>query len=328
MKRFLILLITVLLFDTGNSFAQNLEITVLNKNSIPMPYAYILLNNKPIAVSDTMGIAFISSNKLTLNDTLSVSYLGASPTWILYDQSLKTRMKHSFILDESGFMLSEAVVTYLNIERLFKKSFKDVPLLNYNCKMTASFDAMLTFKTKTNHPIIGTFEATNERYLPRFWNWFDPPVKFYSKSDTTGMLRYLNYYTHEVLNLCNLSIWIWQTNNKFKARPFYSYLGEKDNFKVFRFSYPQSFLKDYYYQIILYLDKDSKYLKHVEVDALNDQSDNKYYGNKFNLTFDCELFKNSNSKLKTIYLPVNIHYTTQPINNNKVDIRITNISIK
>lgn len=328
MMRFHILLITALFFQNGITNAQNLEITVLNKNSIPMPYAYILLNNKPIAVSDTIGMAIIPQSNLVLNDTISVSYLGAAPTWIIYDQSLKNTKKHCFYLDESGFMLNEAVVTYQNIEKLFKKSFKDVPLLNYNCKMTASFDAKFTFKTKTNHPITGTFEATNERYLPRFWNWFDPPVKIYTKSDTTGLRLFLNYYTHEVLNLCNLSIWIWQSKSKTKAKPFYSYLGEKDSFKVFRFSYPQSFIKDYYYQIILYLDKDSKYLNHVEVDALNNQSDNKYFGSKINLTFDCEVFNHSNSKMKTIYLPVNIHYTTQQINNNNVDFKITNISIK
>jgi len=328
MKRFLILIITVLFFHNEITIAQNLEITVLNKNSIPMPYAYILLNNRPIAVSDTIGMAIIPQNKFVLNDTISVSYLGASPTWIIYDQSLKNTKKHCFYLDETGYMLKEAVVTYQNVEKLFKKSFKDIPILKYKCKMTASFDVRYSSPDKQYHPIIGTFEASNETYLPRFWSWFDPPIKFYSQSDTVGMLRYINYNTHEVLNLCNLSIFIWQTKNKYKAKPFYTYLGEKESFKVFRFSYPQSFLKDYYYQIILYLDKDSKYLKHVEVDALNDQSDNKYFGSKFNLTFDCELFKNSNSKMGTIYLPVNIHYTTQPISNRKVDFRITNISIK
>lgn len=328
MKQFLILIITILFFATGITFAQNLEITVLNKNSIPMPYAYILLNNKPIGVSDTMGIAIIPANNLTLNDTLSVSYLGASPTWVLYDQSLKNSMKHSFYLDESGYMLSEAVVTYQNVEKLFRKNFKDIPLLNYNCKMTASFDARFVYNNKIYQPITGTFEAINERYLPRFWGWFDPPIKFYTKSDTTHLKLFLDNYTHQVLNLSNLSIWLWQSKSKKKAKPFISYLGEKDNFKVFRFSYPQSFLYDYYYQIIIYLDKDSKYLKHVEIDALNNQPDNKYHGDKFTLTFDCEVFKPSSSKMKTIYLPVNIKYTAQQINNNNVDFKITNISIK
>lgn len=293
-----------------------------------MPYAYVLLNNKPIAVSDTMGIAIIPLKNLTLNDTLSVSYLGASPAWILYDQPLKTRMKHTFVLDESGYMLSEAVVTYQNVEKLFKKSFKDVPLLNYNCIMTASFDARFIYNNKIYQPIIGTLEAKNERYIPRYWGWFDPPINFYTKSDTTGMMRFLNLYTHQILTLSNLSISIWQTKNKFKEKPFYSYLGEKDNFKVFRFSYPQSFLKDYYYQIILNIDKNSKYLKSVEVDALNNQPDNPAYGSKFTLTFDVELIKSSNSKNKPIYLPVNIHYITNMTKNNKVDIEITDISIE
>jgi len=75
MKRYFLLIITVLLWQ-GISFAKNIEITVLNKNSQPMPNAFILVNGKPSATSDTLGVAMIPINKLVNKDTISVRYLG------------------------------------------------------------------------------------------------------------------------------------------------------------------------------------------------------------------------------------------------------------
>ncbi|MDP3003598.1 MAG: hypothetical protein Q8N38_10775 [Bacteroidales bacterium] len=78
-----ILIIILLFLQNGITIAQNIEFTVLNKNSQPMPYAYILINGKPTEISDTMGIAIIPINKLAEKDTITVSYLGASPAWII-----------------------------------------------------------------------------------------------------------------------------------------------------------------------------------------------------------------------------------------------------
>jgi hypothetical protein len=79
-NRFLLLFLSALYLYTGKTLAQNIEITVLNKNSIPMPYAFILINGKPITVNDTLGRGLIPINKLRDNDTISVNYLAKSKT--------------------------------------------------------------------------------------------------------------------------------------------------------------------------------------------------------------------------------------------------------
>lgn len=316
----------------GIILAQNIEITVLNKNSQPMPYAYILVNNKPVEVSDTMGIAIIPINKLKDNDTISVSYLGATPAWIIYDGSLKEVKKYSFHLDESGYNLNEVVVTYQDIEKLFRKSIKSLPVLNYDCKMTAKFNSKLSFDQTINmhqEPIYGTLEATNDtRFRPRQWNWFDPPLKFITDSDTSKMTQSLNFNIHSALLFANFSLYIWEQNIKRAGKPFYSYLGEKDNLKIFRITYPKTFLVGFYYQIILYVDKDTKYIKSVEIEAFNNEPNinNSLY--KFSLWYDCELYTHKKPKMNTIYLPVNIRYTYQVVDISTFDLTLSDISIK
>lgn len=335
MNRFFLLFFSLLLLRNGITRGQSFEITVLNKNSQPMPYAYILVNNKPVEVSDTMGIAIIPLNKLAINDTISVSYLGASPAWIIYDGSLKENKKHSFHLDESGYNLNEVVVTYQDIEKQFRKSIKSVPVLNYNCKMTAKFDASLKFDPNLNnidkkfYSFSGTIEAVNDlSFKQRYWNWFDPPVKFNTNSDTTRMSRSLNYHTHRALNDCNISLWRFQNEKKYKGKPIYSYLGEKDNNKVFRISYPKTWFAGFYYQILFYVDKDSKYINSVEIDAFNDEPDANNDLTKFSIKYDCELFTQSKPKMNTIYLPNNVYYRLQLINKTQFDLKISDISIK
>ena len=336
MKRFFLLVVTVLLLHNGITLSQNIEITVLNKNSQPMPYAYILINNKPVEVSDTMGIAIIPVNMLKDNDTISVSYLGASPAWIIYDGSLKENKKHSFHLDESGYNLNEVVVTYQDIEKLFRKSIKSIPVLNYDCKMNAKFSYKLSLDQTVNkvsginkEPIFGTLVAKNDmKFKPKKWNWFDPPLKFITDCDTTRMTQSLNFNAHSAFFFANFSLYIWEHNIKRAGKPFYSYLGEKDNFKVFRISYPKTFFVGYYYQIILYVDKNTKYIKSVEIEAFNNEPDINNYFYKFSLRYDCELYTTKKPKMNTIYLPVNIHYIFQVVNISMVDLTLSDISIK
>jgi hypothetical protein len=328
-------LTTILLFQTGLTIAQNIEITVLNKNSNPMPYAYILVNKKPVEVTDTMGKAKIPLNKLADNDTISASYLGASPIWIIYDESLKLSKKHSFYLDESGYNLNEVVVTYQDIEKLFRKSTKSLPVINYNCKMEAKFNSKLSYDRKVypvisnfEKPIFGTLEATNDtRFKSKRWNWFDQ-LKFITDSDTTKMSGSLKFHTHSALFFANFSLYIWEHDIKLNAKPFYSYLGEKDNFKVFRISYPKTYFVGYYYQIILFVDKDTKYIKSAEIEALNKEPDKDNNIYKFSIKYDCEIYTHKKPKMNTVYLPVNMHYIFEIVNNSMVDLNISDVSIK
>lgn len=326
MKKILLLIVPVLLLHDGITLAQNIEITVLNKNSQPMPYAYIMVNGKPTSVSDQFGIAIISINKLTDKDTISVSYLGVPPAWTIYDESLKESKKHCFYLNESTYMLSDVVVSYKDIKKLFNKSTKKIPVLNYNCIMNANFDANLTFPDQKVYLASGTLEAFNE--LSRHQGWFHHPIKFITESDTikTGIL--LNLYTHHALNFIYQALALCLQGSLEEYKPSYTYLGEKDNYNVFRISYPQNNYTGYPFQIILSVDKNTRYIHSVEFKAINTEANMNKHFIELSLKYDCEIFTLKKPKMDTVYLPVKIQYKAQTFNGLLVDIKLSDVSIK
>lgn len=68
--------------------------------------------------------------------------------------------------------------------------------------------------------------------------------------------------------------------------------------------------------------------KPVEVEAFNDEPDMNNNVHRVSLKFDCELFTHENPKRKIIYLPVNVHYCYEVVNQMKFDLKISDVSIK
>jgi hypothetical protein len=194
--------------------------------------------------------------------------------------------------------------------------------------MDAKFDAKLTYPNRKGYSVFGTMETSNDRITPVNWNWFAPPIKFITNSDTTRMGQFLNLQAHLALNNSFLTLWRWQNDKKFRAKPIYSYLGDKDNSKVFRILYSKIWFENTYYQIVFYVDKGTKYIKSVEVEALTDEPDKSGNIHRIGLKFDCELFTNGNPKRNTIYLPVNIEYCYEVINQMKFELKISDVSIE
>jgi hypothetical protein len=322
-----------LLLSCELTFAQEIEIKVLNKNSEPMPYAYILINGKPVTVSDTLGKAVIPINILRDKDTIGVSYLGTLPISIVFNDSLKFKGKHSFFLDESGFALNEVFVTYVDVEKLLKNSIKDLPVIFYDCKLSANFhyDFVSLKNNQSTKIISGILEATNNpRFEPKHWNWFDPPLRFITINDTNRLEKSLNFNTHTALWFTNLSVHLWQLKNK-RAKPIYSYLGEQDSFKVFRISYPKSFIQNFYYQTLLYVDKQTKFIRHVEIDAYNDEPlkpPSNIYQYRFSLKYDCEIYTHKKPKRTSIYFPTNITYVFQTLGYSNINLTLSDLEIK
>jgi hypothetical protein len=299
----------------------------LNKESVPVPYAFILINGKPVTITDTLGIGMIPVNILKNNDTIGISYLGAKTESKIFNQSLREGKKLSFYIDESGFNLNEVIVTYQDNEKLFRKAVKEIPALNYNCQMDAEFDAKLIYPDKSVYSVSGAFEAANGlRHTAEYLNWDAPPLKIFSSSDTAVIGRYLDPEIRVVFFNIYQSLSIWQYKGKLIKKPYYNYLGEKENLRVFRISYPPGYISNFYLQIVLYVDKSSKYIHSVEIEAFEASgNDNRL---RFSLKFDCNVFSNKNTKLNRIYLPDNIKFRYQNIDKLQFDLNIRNISVK
>jgi len=70
-------------------------------------------------------------------------------------------------------ILNNVVVTYQDIEKFYNKSIISIPEINYNCLMTAKFDAKIIRTNQTVYPASGTFEAENE-WWPKWLKKFTP----------------------------------------------------------------------------------------------------------------------------------------------------------
>jgi hypothetical protein len=116
---------------------------------------------------------------------------------------------------------------------------------------------------------------------------------------------------------------IWQNSKKIKT--YYSYLGEQDIYKVFRIVYPKTYIKDWNYQIILYVDKNTKDIKFVKVEALKDDPNGN--SERLTLNYNCEVYTNKIQKKETIYLPNNIKYIYKRLRNEQCDLIISDISL-
>lgn len=317
------------ILQLGITNAQNLEITVLNRSSQPVPYAYILINGVATEITDTLGKTKIPLQKLKENDTISISYLGAAPATTVFDKSLRESKKYCFVLDESSYNLDEVVITYSDIERLFKRSCDYLPPLNYNCILKSNFDAIFYSGNKTKN-ISGQLEAENEifsqDFVPYQKGWFHLPIVFKTENDTVGITRQLAMHTHIILDLINKSIGLsqYQLINRTKFKPEFNYLGEKDGYKVFRLTYRTS--DGGCFQNILYLDKKTKTINSAEIDFAKPIASSNYLYN-YNIKFDCRVFTHKRPMRNPVYVPENINYAFK-YGDWQADLRIYNISIK
>lgn len=328
MSRPILSLITGFLLLSLFGQAQNIEIKVLNTKSQPLHYAFILINSRPQTISDTSGIALIPINKLKINDTISVSYLGTSPLWITYDSILQESKSHCFYLDESGFELNELVVVYVDQEKLFKKSIKDISEINYNCFMTAQFTATVTEPHQLSRNLSGTFKVENELWSKKFtarkYGWFHHPITFNTNSDSSSISQMLDYHTHFALNIINMALLLSRQKPNTIYKPSYSYLGEKENYKVFRISYPQANIVGCPYQIIISVDKNTKQINSAKIEAINTDPKNNKNFEKVIIEFNCNPFEMSSSKMNTVYLPSDIRYSAHLHNGTNIEMMITN----
>lgn len=328
MKNIYLLILAGLTWHSA-AMAQNLKITVRNDASEPLPYAFVYVKGKPVAVTDSLGIALIPSNRFADNDTIYASFLGTEPQWVVYDKALKQVGKHDFVLPEIySLTIDEPVIVRGDIEKLFRKYTNFTSALNYNCTLDARFEAVFHTAGHKDRSVSGQLKAGNQVWSKDFssyrqMGWFHRPMEFVTQSDTSGISGLLRRHSFIALNSINSALQISGQKKVGSYRPYYGYLGKKDGCRIFRISYPEYSARRAC-QILLYVDEHTKDIRSAEVEFVN-QETNKY---KVRITCDCIVFTHKRPRMDTVLIPVNLHYQLLVANEPEVDIKIYDPLIK
>jgi hypothetical protein len=127
--KFLIAL--TLAITTTALHAQNLTVSVKFDNNDPVGYAYISINNKIIAATDSVGVALIPIDKINLQDTIAAYFVGYGRESVLITDEVKREMACDIILTRTYDMDEIVVVGPVDTEALYKKYTVSLPFYHY-----------------------------------------------------------------------------------------------------------------------------------------------------------------------------------------------------
>lgn len=324
MKKLIISLL-YLAYAAGSAYAQQIEIRTFDADSSAMPYAFIYLNNRGIGITDTAGRIVIPSGAISVGDTISVTYLGMKPQTVVCGNSAKTYSV--YLIEAKEFNIDEVIVTPGDAEKMFRKYSKITSEVNYNCVMNADFEG-----TINNSKISGSFNVGNEiwskEFLPRSKGWFHHPINFTSLKgigEDTIKKRMLNNSIHVAFNMLNSFLGISRANIIKEYRPYYRYLGNENDHRIFRISYPKDskMFLGYPAQAILYINKNTKDIDYIEIELFNEDDQG-----TFSITSSFEIFNHKNPRKNPVLLPVNFKYHATVKDRIDIELDFSNISFK
>lgn len=325
-----ILFIILLTVHVSMVSAQRLKVTVQDGDSRGLPYAHLKINGTPVSATDTLGIGYIDVGLLKPGDTISASFLGTIPDSIIYDNKLQHSGECELILKESMIPIGEIAVYAGDAKKLFQKKAKMLPPMCYNSTLRADFNYCL-FRSDNSgeRNVNGSFVVDNQTWfgLPKDGykkGWYHHPIAFTTSSDTLAVNGSLNYHMHLAFNVINsVLMWIKHDHNNVLS---YAYLGKADNLDLFRISSPE--VSATAYQILIYVDIDTKDIRRAEVSAVRrTPSPDGRSINEIIITTDLEKYVQKESLIIPM-IPIlktkNLHYSAKYAAGNRVEITMSN----
>lgn len=253
----------------GSAQASPLKLSVRSDGNEALWYAYVYVNGRAVAVTDTLGFAQVPEGKLKIGDTVSVSYVGTETQRVIYDKALQKAGEHAFVLPEQYALLTaDEVVVKADIEKLYRKEVKQHKPYYYMSLWTAGFDMQIKAPSGKVFPVKGTIEFP---YSMGFRT--RAPGKITTVSDTTGLSWYLNSDLTYALTSLHTALYVAARPNAGTWKPSYGYRGKRGGNRIFRLSYAE-IQPGISYQILLKADEESGEVKEISVDIadLNDGS--------------------------------------------------------
>lgn len=261
MRKSLLSLIVLLLSATVS--AQNLRVAVRNDEGENLSYAYLYVNKKAVAVTDSLGVGIVPAAKLSVGDTVSVSYVGTEPQQAVYDEAMRRQGVWEVILNEKYRTLTADEVTVrADIEALFRRSLKRVPTTYYRHSVRSRFTV-----TDRPHTVTGTAIASlPKRNRYGYYNM----VEITTTDDTTGIGSHQLYQL--LIYAFNYPASGVNTVNRAGRTAHYGYLGKQEGCRVFRISYPklrQYTGKCYSMQFIAWIGIEDKQIRRIQSHIIN-----------------------------------------------------------
>lgn len=250
-------------FGAAHAAAEGLKVTVRNDAGEALPYAYLYVGRKAVAVTDSLGVGTIPAAKLAVGDTVSVSYVGTKPQQAVYDAAMQRRGMWNVSLVETirHSLTSQEVTVHADLADFFNRSLRRVPVIYYRHTLCGRFSV-----TDRPYTVTGTVAATQTHR--RQYHYY-PEKEIATQDDTTGM----GGENFEKLFHMGLTQPIAAVNTVNAANRWarYSYLGQEDSCRVFRIVYPRAgyWRNTYFMQFLVWIDVDDRLIRRIQSHVVN-----------------------------------------------------------
>lgn len=277
-NRLIVLGTIILCLATSTSFAQNFRITVQSDQQQPVSYASISINGRAAAITDANGVGSIPLSRLSLGDTIAVTYIGTIKETAIFNETMRRNRSCVLTLKELYVDL-EPVTIQVNVEDIFLKytKFRWVTPARYpSLVVQGNFKYTLGSDASFEQPLVaeGIFSAKNgvdDRKANGSpfakSDYFRFPADILTISDTTivpTLLRDINYA------LFKSNTWLQALQYKSirdNLNTRYGFLGIHDGCRLFRLSLVS--LDGYTAQFLLFVDTETKNIRRMEIRTLS-----------------------------------------------------------
>lgn len=272
MVRF-ILSLFILLSLAGPVIGSPLKLSVRSDANEALWYAYVYINGRAVAVTDTLGFAQVPDEKLKVGDTLSVSYVGTEPQWVVYDKGLQKQAEYAFVLPEKyDALVADEVIVKTDLKKFFKKNTKETVAGEGSFSNIMTSDFRMTIRTPDGkqREIEGLLTASKNSTAHKDIlgiTGYHRMMRIKTTSDTSGIFPVLYRSLYMALKSNTVTV-INMARDRKQGNIQVKYFGKQDGCRVFRVVYPDQegvyFQQGYYRQVLARIDEITKLPRSME----------------------------------------------------------------
>lgn len=267
------------LLGVVGAFAQNRDLRVIVRNDADeaLAYAYLYVNGRAVAVTDSLGEGTIAAGKLAPGDTLGISYVGAESAAAVYDGAMQRRGVWEAVLEEKYRpVIVDDVVVRADVETLYRQSVRKFWMLYRPHTASARFRAetggrMVEGRVTATHLPGDTSETT---YLKRGLYWYHLPLRI---DDLRNPDLLSAEQLHDWLHLAfyypawELSVALRALEDDAQGGARYGYLGKRDGCRLFRITYPEVHEGEgrYSVQLLVWVGERDRCIRRIETRAVH-----------------------------------------------------------